>query len=325
MILDETAVIRLGGAAALILGTVAPDGRPHGCRAWSATPDAAGETLRIVIDADDERLLANLRAGSRVALTAANVVTLASLQVKGTVRPLEEMTALDHANRERRTDLFLADISETDRVPAGDPRRAGPGAVPRLRRGGRRGLRPDTRPERGPGARRGCGVTGESPDRPITLDDLRVCCEGVIPPVVSTAAADGNPNITYLSCAHMIDDERIALSNQFFSKTARNIAENPYAQLLLIDPRNYDEFRLDLVYERTDRRGPAFDALRRQVDTVAALEGMQDVFRLRAADVYRILAAELVPNRPARRAVADGHFRSTDPRRRSVGRQRSRS
>ncbi len=117
MILDETAVTRLGGAAALVLGTVSADGRPHGCRAWSATPDAVGETLRVVIDADDERLLANLRAGSRVALTSANVVTLASLQVKGSVRAVEEMTALDHATRERRTDLFLGDISETDRVP----------------------------------------------------------------------------------------------------------------------------------------------------------------------------------------------------------------
>jgi adenylate cyclase len=149
-------------------------------------------------------------------------------------------------------------------------------------------------------------VTVEEPERDVTLEDLQICCEGVVPPVISTAAADGTPNITYLSCAHLLDAERIALSNQFFSKTARNIAENPYAQVLLIDPRNYDEYRLDLVYERTDRHGPAFDALRRQVDTVAALEGMQDVFRLRAADVYRIVTAQLVPNRPGRRS-STGH------------------
>lgn len=152
-------------------------------------------------------------------------------------------------------------------------------------------------------------MTAEEPSGAVSFEDLQISCEGVVPPVVATAAADGTPNITYLSCAHLLDGERIALSNQFFSKTARNIAENPYAQVLLIDPRNYDEYRLDLVYERTDRHGPAFDALRRQVDAVAALVGMQDVFRLRAADVYRILAAELVPNRPARRAVGDrGHI-----------------
>jgi hypothetical protein len=125
-----------------------------------------------------------------------------------------------------------------------------------------------------------------------SVEDLRPCCEGVIPAIIATADANGIPNITYLSCAHIVDRERIALSNQFFSKTTRNIMENPRASLILIDPQGYRQFRLTLVYERTDRHGPAFEALRRHVDTVAALQGMQDVFRLRAADVYRILRVE---------------------------------
>jgi adenylate cyclase len=128
--------------------------------------------------------------------------------------------------------------------------------------------------------------------RELTIDDLRSACEGVVPPVLATADARGVPNVTYLSCAHVVDGERIALSNQFFSKTARNIVENPRASLLLIDPRDYGEYRVTLRYERTDRHGPAFEALRRDVDTVAALQGMKDVFRLRAADVYRVLHVE---------------------------------
>jgi len=128
-----------------------------------------------------------------------------------------------------------------------------------------------------------------SDDRELSAEDLRPCCEGVVPPVLATADAQGVPNVTYLSCAHVVDGERIALSNQFFSKTARNVMENPRACLLLIDPRDYGEYRVTLQYERTDRHGPAFEALRRDVDTVAALQGMQDVFRLRAADVYRVL------------------------------------
>jgi adenylate cyclase len=126
----------------------------------------------------------------------------------------------------------------------------------------------------------------------LSIDDLRSACEGVVPPVLATADAQGIPNVTYLSCAHVVDGERIALSNQFFSKTARNIMENPRASLLLIDPRDYGEYRVTLRYERTDRHGPAFEALRRDVDTVAALQGMKDVFRLRAADVYRVLHVE---------------------------------
>ncbi len=128
----------------------------------------------------------------------------------------------------------------------------------------------------------------------LTMDHLRACCQGVVPPVVATADADGVPNVTYLSCAYVVDEHRLALSNQFFSKTSRNIAENPFASVLLIDPRTYDEFRVTLEYERTDRHGPAFEALRRDVDAVAALEGMQDVFKLRSADIYRVVRIEQV-------------------------------
>jgi predicted pyridoxine 5'-phosphate oxidase superfamily flavin-nucleotide-binding protein len=134
-----------------------------------------------------------------------------------------------------------------------------------------------------------------------TLADVRLCCEGAVPAVVATASADGTPNITYLSRVHVVDDERVALSNQFFSKTSRNLAENPRASVILLDPTNYDQFRLSLVYERTERRGPVFERLRTDVDALAALEGMQDVFRLRAADIYRVVAIE--------RMLADVHRR----------------
>jgi adenylate cyclase len=129
----------------------------------------------------------------------------------------------------------------------------------------------------------------------LTLHRVRLCFEGAVPAVIATAAADGTPNITYLSRVQAVDDERVALSNQFFSKTARNLAENPRASVLLIDPTTFDEFRLSLVYERTERRGPVFERLRRDVDALAAMEGMPpDVFKLRAADIYRVVELEPV-------------------------------
>ena len=63
---------------------------------------------------------------------------------------------------------------------------------------------------------------------------------------------------------------------------------------MLIDPLTYDQFRLTLVYERTERRGTVFERLRDDVDAIAALQGMQDVFKLRAADIYRVLHIEQV-------------------------------
>lgn len=146
----------------------------------------------------------------------------------------------------------------------------------------------------------------------LTVADLAVCFEGAVPAVIATASAAGTPNVTYLSRVRAVDDERVALSNQFFSKTAANLAENPRASVLLVDPTTYDQYRLSLVFERTERRGPVFERLRADVDTLAALEGMQDVFKLRAADIYRVIAIEPTPNArrrsqaPATREVPTG-------------------
>lgn len=133
-----------------------------------------------------------------------------------------------------------------------------------------------------------------------TLQQLALCFEGAVPAVIATAAADGTPNVTYLSRVQRVDDERIALSNQFFSKTVRNLAENPRASILLVDPTTYDQYRLSVAFERTERRGPVFERLRGEVDALAALIGMQDVFKLRAADIYRVLHIEQIPSAVAR-------------------------
>jgi len=149
----------------------------------------------------------------------------------------------------------------------------------------------------------------------LRLADLAACFEGAIPAVIATVSADGTPNVTYLSKVRMVDDERVALSNQFFSKTAKNLVENPVADLLVIDPRTYDQYRLGLRYERTDRRGPVFERLRHDVDVAAALEGMQDVYRLRAADVYRVVELERTPfgRDPVDPATLTGYRDGLDP------------
>lgn len=141
----------------------------------------------------------------------------------------------------------------------------------------------------------------------LRVADLHVCFEGAVPAVIATAAADGTPNVTYLSRVRFVDSERVALSNQFFSKTARNLAENPRASILLIDPHTYDEFRLTLVYERTDRRGPVFERLQADIEALQALGGVASVFKLRAADIYRVVDIEPIPKRPLQPDPTDVH------------------
>jgi predicted pyridoxine 5'-phosphate oxidase superfamily flavin-nucleotide-binding protein len=128
----------------------------------------------------------------------------------------------------------------------------------------------------------------------LRLSDIAACFEGLVPAEIATASADGIPNVTHLSRVHMLDDERVVLSNQFFSKTVRNLAENPHACVVVIDPVTFDSYKLDVQYERTERRGPIFERLRRDIDAVAALTGMEGVFTLKSADVYRVVELEQI-------------------------------
>jgi predicted pyridoxine 5'-phosphate oxidase superfamily flavin-nucleotide-binding protein len=124
------------------------------------------------------------------------------------------------------------------------------------------------------------------------LSEISACFEGIIPATIATASTDGTPNVTQLSRVFMVDDDHVALSNQFFSKTMQNLAENPRASVIVIDPLAGCAYRLTLAFERTERRGPIFDRLHREVEAIAAITGMTGVFKLRSADIYRVLELE---------------------------------
>jgi adenylate cyclase len=150
------------------------------------------------------------------------------------------------------------------------------------------------------------GIEAGTPSSgPLRLHQLGRCFEGAVPAIVATASAAGVPNITYLSAVRLVDDDHVALSNQFFSKTTRNLVENPRASVMVIDPVTYDEYRLTLVYERTERHGPVFERLRHDVDVAAAHQGMQGVFRLKSADIYRVLAVEQLTTTPVPDELVD--------------------
>ena len=65
-------------------------------------------------------------------------------------------------------------------------------------------------------------------------------------------SADGEPNATIISQAYWVDPQRVALSFQFFSKTIRNVRENPRASLCLSDMERKLFWVLDLEYEHSE-------------------------------------------------------------------------
>lgn len=139
----------------------------------------------------------------------------------------------------------------------------------------------------------------------LTLHDLAACFEGVIPSIIATSAAEGVPNVSYLSHTAMVDAHHVAISNQFFAKTAANVRANPQASLMLVDGRSGRQYALDLHWERSVDRGELFERVERDLRASSAQVGMGDVMRLRALDIFRVLGIEACPSPATAAAPAE--------------------
>ncbi|MGD8395180.1 MAG: GAF domain-containing protein [Candidatus Eiseniibacteriota bacterium] len=143
----------------------------------------------------------------------------------------------------------------------------------------------------------------------IDLAELMPCFQGIVPSIIATCGADGEPNVTYLSHVDYIDQRHVALSCQFFNKTRRNIAGNPRAQVIVHHPVTFETYRLDLRHDHSETEGALFEAMAMRIQVIASHTGMAGVFRLRSADVYEVLGVERVdgflePADPAAEAAA---------------------
>jgi adenylate cyclase len=130
-----------------------------------------------------------------------------------------------------------------------------------------------------------------------TLEAIDDCFEGVIPSIIATVAADGTSNVVYLSHVIRVDPTHVALSNQFFGKTGANLRANPRAALLVVDGRTGAQYRLAVIYLRSETAGALFERVALQLAASSVQVGMAEVMRLRAVDVFRVEEITAVPSR----------------------------
>ena len=91
--------------------------------------------------------------------------------------------------------------------------------------------------------------------------EIHEALQGVIPSVIATASADGIANLTYISQAHFINDDHLAISWQFFNKTWRNLQENPNFSVVVTEPKNWAMWKINLQLEETLKEGDIFDEM----------------------------------------------------------------
>jgi adenylate cyclase len=126
----------------------------------------------------------------------------------------------------------------------------------------------------------------------IRLENLDRCFHGIVPGVIATSDRNGVPNVSYISQVHLIDERHVALSCQFFNKTRQNLDENPRATLELYDPLTFEAYHAALQFLRSETEGQLFESMAVRIQAIASHYGMTGIFKLRSADVFRVLSIE---------------------------------
>lgn len=114
---DPKRIAMLTTGSGLLVGSVTLEGEPHATRAWSTElVDPVGGRIRVGVCADDPLTVPSID-GRLVAVTAADVRTVESIQVKGNAVVIGAPNDHDLEVIEEQSEAFLRSIEETD----GDP------------------------------------------------------------------------------------------------------------------------------------------------------------------------------------------------------------
>jgi uncharacterized protein len=126
----------------------------------------------------------------------------------------------------------------------------------------------------------------------MITDDMRIAMQGIHPSVIATCDAEGIPNVAVISQVYFVDQEHVAISHQFFNKTIRNIFNNPNVCLVIQHPENLTQWVMRAVHSHSETEGNVFEQMSMQLEAIASMCGMEDVFKLQAAEIFKILDVE---------------------------------
>jgi hypothetical protein len=113
-VFDEVEREYLQGGRALIVGSASPDGTPLASRGWGFPEFEVDGRVTVLVDRHDRRAHDNLVVGAPAAITATDVHTLRSLQMKGRVLSVGPSRPGDDKVVRAYCDAFFGDIESVD-------------------------------------------------------------------------------------------------------------------------------------------------------------------------------------------------------------------
>ncbi len=128
----------------------------------------------------------------------------------------------------------------------------------------------------------------------MITEEMIAGMQGALPSVLATVDDSGTPNISYISQVFYVDDRHVAISNQFFNKSMRNINSNGIATVNIVRPDNIKSWYLELKYIESKTDGELFENMKMQLDAIASMSGMEDVFKLRASEIFEVAKVDEV-------------------------------
>ena len=123
-------------------------------------------------------------------------------------------------------------------------------------------------------------------------EEMQMAMQGLIPSIIATCDAEGMPNTTVISQAYYVDETHVAISHQFFNKTIRNIRAVPKACLVITHPEEGKQWKMQIEFSHSESEGELFEQMSMQLEAIASMVGMEDVFELKAAEVFKVISVE---------------------------------
>lgn len=129
----------------------------------------------------------------------------------------------------------------------------------------------------------------------MMLEELRGVLAENIPPALVTRSPEGIPNVMNLSKVQILDAHHLVASCQFPNKTKQNLKQTPRA-CLLVTGISRRAWWIDVELEAEHTSGPLYERMADELAAIASWMGMESVFRLHSADVYRVLRIAEMPH-----------------------------